>query len=58
MHHCPFLDPLDPIVVESPLGVLCLTDRTLVEVEWQVPLMRFRAFYTLVHEWNVENLNS
>jgi hypothetical protein len=30
----------------------------MVEVEWQVPLMRFMAFHTLVHEWNVENLNS
>jgi hypothetical protein len=38
--------------------VLCLAARTLVEVEWQVPLMRFRDFYTLVNEWNVENLNS
>jgi hypothetical protein len=30
----------------------------MVEVEWQVPLVRFRAFYTLVNEWNVKNLNS
>jgi hypothetical protein len=58
MHYYPFLDHLDPIMVESPLVMLCLADRTMVEVEWQVPLMRFRAFYTLVHEWNVENLNS
>jgi hypothetical protein len=40
------------------LVVLCLADRTLVEVEWQAPLVRFMAFYTLVNEWNVENLNS
>jgi hypothetical protein len=33
-------------------------DRTMIEVEWQVPLMRLQAFYTLVHERNVENLNS
>jgi hypothetical protein len=26
------------------LVVLCLADRTTVEVEWQVPLMKFRAF--------------
>jgi hypothetical protein len=49
---------LDPIVMENPLVVLCLADRTSVEVEWQVPLMRFRAFYTLVRDWNVENWNS
>jgi hypothetical protein len=24
----------------------------LVEVKWQVPLMRFRAFYTLIRDWN------
>jgi hypothetical protein len=53
MHYYPFLDHLEPIVVESPLVVLCLADRTLVEVEWQVPLTRFRAFYTLVHDWNL-----
>jgi hypothetical protein len=35
---------LDPIVMENPLVVLCLVDRTLVEVEQQIPLMRFRAF--------------
>jgi hypothetical protein len=38
--------------------VLFLADRTLVEVEGQVSLVRFRTFYTLVNEWNVENLNS
>jgi hypothetical protein len=27
-----------------PLVVLCLVDRTSVKVEWEVPLMRFRAF--------------
>ncbi len=36
---------LDPIVVENPLEVLCLADRTLVEVEWQVPLMRLGILY-------------
>jgi hypothetical protein len=35
-----------------------LADRTPVEVKWQVSLMRFRTFYTLVNEWNVENFNS
>jgi hypothetical protein len=54
----PFVYHLDPIVVENPLVVLCLADRTSVEVEWQFPLTRFRAFYTLVRGWNVENLIS
>jgi hypothetical protein len=58
MCYYPFLDRLDPIVVESSFIVLFLVDRTPVEVGWPVPLMRFRAFYTLVHEGNVENLNS
>jgi hypothetical protein len=49
MHYYPFLYHLDPIVVESPLVVLCLADRTTVEAEWQVPIVRFRTFYTLVH---------
>jgi hypothetical protein len=40
----PFIYHLDPIVVENPLVVLCLVDRTSVEVERQVSLMRFRAF--------------
>jgi hypothetical protein len=43
----PFVYHLVPIVVENPLVVLCLADRTLVEVDWQVPLARFRDFYTL-----------
>jgi hypothetical protein len=30
-------------VVENPLVVLYLADRTLVEVEWQVPLVRFNS---------------
>jgi hypothetical protein len=30
----PFLYHLDPIVMENPLVVLCLADRTLVEIEW------------------------
>jgi hypothetical protein len=44
---------LHPIMVENPLVVLCLADRTPVEVGWQVPPVTFMAFYTLVHEWNV-----
>ncbi len=47
----PFVYHLDPIVVENPLVVLCLADRTSVEVGWRVPLMRFKAFYTLAREW-------
>jgi hypothetical protein len=43
----PFVYHLDPIVVENPLEVLCLADRTLIEVEWQVLLTRFRAFIPL-----------
>jgi hypothetical protein len=50
--HYTFVYHLDPIVVENPLVVLCLVDRTLVEVEWQTPLMRFKTFYTLVRDWN------
>jgi hypothetical protein len=42
--HYTFVYHLDPIVVENPLVILCLVDRTPVEVEWQTPLMRFRAF--------------
>jgi hypothetical protein len=30
--------------VENPLVMLCLVDRTPVEVKWQTPLARFRAF--------------
>jgi hypothetical protein len=48
MQYYPFYCHLDPIVVESPLVVQCLADRTLGEVEWQIPLLRFWAFYTLV----------
>jgi hypothetical protein len=40
----PFVHHLDPIMVENPLVVLCLVDRTLVEVECQIPLVRFRVF--------------
>jgi hypothetical protein len=39
-----FVYHLDLIVVENPLVMICLVDRTPVEVEWQTPLMRFRAF--------------
>jgi hypothetical protein len=38
MHYYPFVSHLDPIVVENSLVVLCLVDRTPVEVEWQFPL--------------------
>jgi hypothetical protein len=31
-------------VVENLLVVLCLVNRTLVEVEWQIPLVRFNTF--------------
>jgi hypothetical protein len=40
----PFVYHLDPIVVENPLVMLCFMNRTPVEVEWQTPLSRFRAF--------------
>jgi hypothetical protein len=56
--HYSFLYHHDPMVVESPLVVLCLADRTSIEVEWQVSLTRFMAFYTLVRDRNVENLKS
>jgi hypothetical protein len=36
--------------------VICFMDRTSVEVESQIPLVRFRAFYTWVRDWNVEKL--
>jgi hypothetical protein len=39
-----FVYPLDPIIVENLLAMLCLVDRISVEVEWQTPLARFRAF--------------
>ncbi len=48
MHYYPFCSTLDPIVVENPLVVLCLADRTLVEVEWQVPLVRLGLLYPIV----------
>jgi hypothetical protein len=35
--YIPFVYHHDPIIVENPLVVLCLADRTLVEVEWKVP---------------------
>jgi hypothetical protein len=40
----PFVYHVDPIMVENLIVVLCLVDRTSVEVEWQVALARFRAF--------------
>jgi hypothetical protein len=39
-----FLYHLEPIVVKNLFVVLCLVDRTPVEVEWQIPLMRFMTF--------------
>jgi hypothetical protein len=54
----PFVYHLDPIMVENPLVLLCLVDRTLVEVGWQIPLVRFRAFIPWVGDWNAENLNN
>jgi hypothetical protein len=39
-----FVYHLDPIVVENSLVVLCLVDKTLVEVEWQVPLTLLGPF--------------
>jgi hypothetical protein len=33
-----------PVPELPSLVVLCLVDRTPVEVEWQTPLTRFRAF--------------
>jgi hypothetical protein len=32
----------------NPLVVLCLVDRTTVEVEWQVPLVRVGTFDPLL----------
>jgi hypothetical protein len=51
MHYYPLCITLDPIMLENPLVVLLLVDRTPIDVEWQVPLARFMAFYTLVCEW-------
>jgi hypothetical protein len=31
-------------MLENPLVVLCLEDRTSVEVKWQIPLVRFKVF--------------
>jgi hypothetical protein len=56
MHYTLFIYDFDPIMMENLLVVLCLADKTLVDVEWQVPLVRFRAFYTLVRDWNVVKL--
>jgi hypothetical protein len=51
MHYTLCISP-QTYLVENSLVVLCLVDRTPVEVEWQTPLMRFSAFYTLVRDWN------
>jgi hypothetical protein len=56
MYYTLFIYDLDPIMMENPLVVLCLVDRTLIEVEWQVLLARFLVFYTLVRDWNVDKL--
>jgi hypothetical protein len=40
----PFLYRIAPIMVENPLVVLFLVDKTPVEVKWHTPLARFRAF--------------
>jgi hypothetical protein len=57
--HYTFIYHFDPIVVENLLVVLCLADRTPIEVGWQVSLVGFRDFYTLIHEWNnLRNWNS
>jgi hypothetical protein len=50
--HYTFVHHFDPIMVEDPLVVLCIADRTPVEVMWHVSLTRFRTFYTLVRDWN------
>jgi hypothetical protein len=42
--HYTFLYHLDPIMVKNLLVVLCLVDRTPIEVKWQFPLARFRTF--------------
>jgi hypothetical protein len=42
--HYTFVHHLDPIVVEDPLVMLRLEDRTPIEVEWQVPLARLGLF--------------
>jgi hypothetical protein len=42
-------------VVENPLVMLCLVDRISIEVEWQTPLVRFRAF---VHWFESEMLRT
>jgi hypothetical protein len=46
----PLVYHLDPIVVENLLVVLCLVDRTPIEVERQIPHTRFRAFYNLIRD--------
>jgi hypothetical protein len=51
MHYALCISPW-PYLVENSLVMLCLADRILVEVEWQTPLVRFRAFYTMVRDWN------
>jgi hypothetical protein len=49
--HYTFVHNLDPIVVEDPLVVLCLADRTLVEVKWHVQ----RLPCTLTHNHKPKN---
>jgi hypothetical protein len=58
MHCYPFVYHLDHIVVENLLVVLCLADRTPVEVEWQVPLVRLGLFIPWFVIGIFENLSS
>jgi hypothetical protein len=41
---------ISPLILSwwNPLVVLCLVDRTTIEAEWQVPLVRIRFFYPLL----------
>jgi hypothetical protein len=58
MHCYPFVYHLDHTVVENSLVVLCLVDRTLVEVKWQVPLVRLGLFIPWFMIGIFENLSS
>jgi hypothetical protein len=44
-------------MMENPIEVLFLVDRTLVEVKWQIPLVRFRAFMPWFVNGNGYELN-
>jgi hypothetical protein len=53
-----FIETLDCITTHSisplilswlkPIALLCLVDRSMLEVKWHVPLVRFRGFYPLL----------